>query len=213
MKRTLILDVIISLVVVALLILVVNPYLAAFTAVGIILFYSHWSKGIKAELGFVRPANVGKTCLTALLLAIGALLVSYFVLMPVYKSLTGVPLSLGAFKHVPGNFNLLLMSIAGGWIVGGFIEEIVFRAFLITRFGNHLPKKLGLVLGAILTSAVFGYLHNYQGITGQLIVGTIGLMLATVFILNKERIWLNILTHGFINTFTFLALYFEIIKV
>ncbi len=70
------------------------------------------------------------------------------------------------FKE-PGfeNVSNYLILIVVGWIVGGFIEEMLFRGFLITRISNWFKNHsaLGDAVAIAFTSAPFGFSHLYQG--------------------------------------------------
>ncbi len=122
-------------------------------------------------------------------------------------------MELGVFAQLKGNTNLLVFSLASGWIVGGLLEETIFRSFFISRFINHLPDKIGMAVGIVLSSLLFGYLHAYQGPTGQILTGFTGLLLGTIYVFNKQNIWLCILTHGFIDTLSMTLLYFDLINL
>lgn len=213
MKRTIIHDFLVSTLVIALLIFLKIPYFNILLALIIVLIYSHKKKGIKTELGFSKPESWIKTIVTASLLALGIILLSYFILLPQIQILTGYQLDLGMFKQLGDNTSLLILSLVLGWVVGGFIEETIFRGFILSKFINHLPNKIGTLLGIIISSAIFGYLHKYQGPSGQVLTGLIGTMFAIIFVLNKRNIWLNIFTHGFVNTFGFILLYFNLINI
>jgi uncharacterized protein len=67
--------------------------------------------------------------------------------------------------------------------------------------------KSQFIVNLILVSMVFGYAHSYQGITGQVLSGLTGFLLGLLFINQRLNIWLNILTHGFIDTLTFTIFY------
>ena len=211
MKRTLTTDLVMILLNVGILLLVSIPYLDLVIALIITLVYCHLIGGIKQELGFQKPDNLPKSILLSVGLGLGIVLCSYFVFLPIIESITGVKIGLGVFEQLKGNVSLLITSLLLAWVVGGFIEEIIFRSFFISRISFIVPKQVGIVLAVILPSILFGYLHSYQGPSGQVLTGVVGLSLAIIFLVNKKNIWLNILTHGFTNTFSMLFLYFGII--
>ncbi|MEP1094159.1 MAG: CPBP family intramembrane glutamic endopeptidase [Cyclobacteriaceae bacterium] len=211
MKRKITYDLLMLLAVILLLVLLKVPYLNLLLAASLILIYSNKKSSIQNELGFKIPAIFLKTVLTSIGLAISIVFLSYFVFLPIIENLTNVPLELGVFEQLQGNLSLLLPSLAIGWIVGGFLEEVIFRAFMITRFSNLFPNHAGIAASVILPSILFGFLHTYQGPSGQFLTGVVGLMLAVIYIVNKRNIWLNILTHGFVNTVSMTLLYFDLL--
>ncbi|WP_421986411.1 type II CAAX prenyl endopeptidase Rce1 family protein [Roseivirga sp.] len=58
----------------------------------------------------------------------------------------------------------------------------------------------------MFTSELFGYMHDYQGITGQVLTGYTGFSMGLVY-LWKRNIWLNIFIHGAIDTISMFLLY------
>lgn len=199
-------------VILALLFLLGLPYIDLVISLVVILLYTYKGKGIKSELRLNWPDNPIKTIVTALGLALLTVGLSYFVFLPVIEMLTKSQLQLGMFGQLKGNTSLLLISISLGWIVGGFIEELIFRAFLIGRLFDFVSSKWLIFIKAAFSTILFGYLHTYQGPSGQILTGIVGLILATIFLVHKKNIWLNIFTHGFINTISMLFLWFDIIK-
>jgi uncharacterized protein len=64
-------------------------------------------------------------------------------------------------------------------------------------FGRSKPALAG---NLIVTSILFGLAHWYQGRSGALSTGIIGVILGILFIASGFNLWLPILTHGFIDT-------------
>ncbi len=211
MKPKVIYDLLIFGIILALLLFLGIPYLDLLIAFILILIYTYKKKGIKEELGFSKPESWIKTVMLSFLLGIGIVLLSYYVFLPQIQHLTGHPLELGMFEPLKHNTSLLISSLALGWIVGGLIEETIFRGFIISKFMDHLPAQTGAIIGIVFSSCLFGYLHTYQGPTGQILTGLVGFILAIIYVVNKRNIWLNIFTHGFVNTVSMLLLYFDLI--
>lgn len=213
MKWTKVLDLSVLGVVIAIVFLLHIPYLNLTLSFLIVLIYSYLTGAFKDKLGLKKPSNTGKTIFVSLGLAVFVVFFGHFILLPIIENLTGDPLYLGMFQSLKGNTSLLITSLALGWIIGGIFEEVIFRAFMISRFLNIFPSKMGSVFGVLFSSTLFGLLHNYQGPSGQILTGFVGLVLGITFLINKRNIWLNILTHGFINTVSMLLLYFDVIKI
>ena len=212
MSKKLILDLIAGIIVVAILLLIKIPYINLIIAVILVLIYCHKTGGIK-RLGFIKPVSWPKTLFAALLTSLGIILLSVFVLLPVIQNITNQQLDLGPFAQLQGNTALWLNSMVLGWIIGGFVEEIIFRAFFISRLTDHLPEKIAHFIGLVFPSILFGYLHSYQGPSGQVLTGCVGLALAVCYIMNGRKIWLNIMIHGLINTVVMTLLYLDILKL
>lgn len=107
-----------------------------------------------------------------------------------------------------GNLHLLIFALILVWITAAFFEEFIFRAYLInsleTLFGESTRATW---LAVLVSSVIFGLIHSYQGITGILLTGSMGLIFSTAFILNGRRIWPLILIHGLIDTIGLINIY------
>lgn len=84
-----------------------------------------------------------------------------------------------------------------GLFKGGFSEEL-WRIFTLTRFEKIFGKS-GLILALLLSSAMFGVGHLYQGIGGMISVGTIGFLYALVY-LRKRRALEAVTAHAAFNS-------------
>ena len=115
----------------------------------------------------------------------------------------------GRFADLPGNTGRLLYWISVSWIVGGFVEEMLFRAMLQSRFerllaGNPYSAPIAVVLQAI----VFGQQHfYYQGWSGALATGGIALISGALFIFLRRNLWPLIVSHGLANTIGLTLIY------
>ncbi len=79
---------------------------------------------------------------------------------------------------------------------------------------TELVKVLGssgwaLTANIVFTSVVFGLAHWYQGRSGVLSSGTIGLLISLMFVYSGFNLWLVILVHGFIDTTYLVLMYGE----
>ena len=107
--------------------------------------------------------------------------------------------------NIQGNLKLYLILIALSWISAGFGEEMFFRGFLITRMKTVLGDvHFSSVISVLLAALVFGYVHiYYQGLTGFVNAGVIGVIFGTYFLLYKHNLWPLVIAHGFINSLGF----------
>lgn len=105
------------------------------------------------------------------------------------------------FSAVPGNTAPYLYWVVISWIIGGFAEEMLFRAMLISRFERLFSKfPCAVLIAVILQSLVFGQQHYYyQGLNGALTTGAIALVSGVFYICLKRGLWPLILSHGLAN--------------
>ena len=64
-------------------------------------------------------------------------------------------------------------------VTAGLAEELVFRGFLIELLGGWCGN---LWVAVVLSSILFGLLHGYQGLSGVLRTGFLGLGLAALYV-------------------------------
>ncbi len=111
---------------------------------------------------------------------------------------SGAP-SVMSFFRVPRN---LLVWLPIGMFGGGLVEEME-RIFVITRFEKWLGKP-GLVLGVVLSSAMFGFGHLYQGLAAALSTACSGLVFALVFLRRRSAIE-PVVAHAFSDVLAMIA--------
>lgn len=149
-----------------------------------------------------------------LLIAIGIGIVFGFVdnflTEPLITKLTGSEPDLSSYEGVKGSIKGLIGMLALGWIVGGLFEETFFRGYLFHRFNTLIPnKQLHKWVTIAITSIVFGFAHNYQGIGG--IVGTFifAAVMGLLYFYFHKNVWYLILVHGFYDTVGIFRLFLE----
>ncbi len=104
-----------------------------------------------------------------------------------------------AFFRSPQNlFAWLPIGILGG----GIVEELE-RIFVLTRFEAWLGRR-GLALGVVLSSAMFGYGHLYQGVGTALATMVSGAILSFVYLRRRSALE-PIAAHAFSDVLAILA--------
>ncbi|WP_255454771.1 CPBP family intramembrane glutamic endopeptidase [Parasphingopyxis sp. CP4] len=113
------------------------------------------------------------------------------------------------FGDLEGNLPLFLLWLAIVWTAAAFGEEMFFRGYLITRLETAFADiRWGVVLAILLPAMLFGYGHYYyQGLSGVIVTGAIGLVLGIMFVLFRRNLWPVILWHGIIDTMAFTAMF------
>lgn len=151
------------------------------------------------SIGFRRPASWPAVVLLALALGMAIELLTETLVNPLIERVLRSPVDLSRVDF-HGSLLVYLLWVLIGFVLGGLLEEILFRGFLLTRVARLFANQpAGAVVGLVVTSAAFGLCHLYQGWSGVLSTGFIGLLLGLVFLATKKNLWYAILTHGFIN--------------
>ena len=161
-------------------------------------------------LGFQREKFTFKNIFVlAPLLALGLFAFYVFILVPGITHLTGVPIDYSSFDELVGNLPACLVALVLVWATAGFGEEIIFRGYFMRQFVKFFGEsKVSIFLNIVLFAGLFGFLHGYQGITGQLVAGTVGAILALLFYLRRYDLWFVVAVHGFFDTIAILCIYF-----
>ena len=154
------------------------------------------------DLGFVWPqswlSTGGLTLLTM------GVFIAATQLMALIADAYFVDVNYGSrFDHVEGNLIAYLTIMILVWTHGSFFEELLFRAFLITKLGVTFGgTRATMVVALIASSAFFGYRHAYyQGLHGALITGAGGFAFGLMYIcFGRTNIMPIILAHGAFNT-------------
>lgn len=125
---------------------------------------------------------------------------------PLISAVTGEPVDLSAFDGVRGNLPNYLVMLTLGLIFGGIVEEVIFRGAVIgwgsAGFGKHMAWPL-----AILSAVVFGLTHFYQGWSGVIATGLMGMILGALYVLCSRRLLPCIAAHMTNNAIGITAIY------
>jgi hypothetical protein len=145
-----------------------------------------------ADLGFVMPGGYGFWGGAALLvLFTGYLLYSWRAMMKASDTEKAKHTeSLGKIAQYLPHTIRELHSFVGVSITAGIVEEIVYRGFVFWYLCQFMP----LWTAVIVSSIAFGLAHSYQGATGALRCGLIGLAFGIFYVVTGS-IWLPIVAH------------------
>jgi len=160
-----------------------------------------------ADYGLAAHPSWRRTLGIALLLLIGTMGVTGIVQLLI-RSAGVAPPDYSRFAAIRGNPKLLAMTLAIAWGTAAFGEEMLVRGFLLNRLAEMWGQSRTAWTGALFaSSALFGAAHFYQGLSGMLLTGTIGLVFGTVYLAVGRNLWVTILAHGAIDTISLIALY------
>ncbi len=162
------------------------------------------------EFGLKKPKSWPQT----VLLAVGGLIAIFIVVrisMPIVVRLTGRPVDRTAFDVLRGNVPALIVGLLVVWTLAAFGEELIFRGYLMnTLAGAFRRENLGWALACLVNSVFFGIGHTYQGITGVVLLGIVGLLYALFYLGSGRNLWVPILMHGLYDTTAFLVIFFSL---
>lgn len=186
------------------------PQYGVIIAFIMVIVYLRRSKNrfeIRKSIGLKRPNNLPILIFVTAILGILIELVIEIFVNPIIEKITNSKIDISEVEME--SFGDYLTWIVIGFVIGGLLEEILFRGFLITRISTFLrADKMGNCLALFLTSLLFGLCHLYQGWSGVISTGLIGFIFGIIFLTFNKNLWYSILTHGFVNATALTILYF-----
>lgn len=127
-------------------------------------------------------------------LGIGLLIALEFLWSIVGNLVPIIAVAVGPLFAMPGSStDYVLMFVKHG--ANGFAEELVCRAYLITRFGTLLGSR-GVAVA--VSAAVFASYHIYQGSLGVAFALLMGILFGSTFLV-IGRLWPLVIGHALCN--------------
>ena len=178
-----------------------QPGIGILGAIIIIVLFL-WARGDPlSQIGFAPPQNWFITILMGLGLGLIIQLLSVILIEPLTEKITNSKHDHSVIDAVKGNWKVFLQWMLMVWILVAVIEEGIYRGYLMPEMMDLLGAgSIALVINLLYSSMVFGLSHGYQGSSGMLSTGIVGVILGGIFILSGFNLWLVIFTHGFIDT-------------
>lgn len=168
----------------------------------VIIGLATWLRGRGLDsLGLRAPENWLATIGLGMALGVVTQLLTVALIEPLSEKLTHSQHDHSVVANVKGNWKALLGWLLMVWILVAFLEEAVYRGFLMTEITWLLgARKFPLTINVIFTALVFGLSHGYQNRAGMLSTGIVGAILGVIFVWSGFNLWLLIFIHGFIDT-------------
>jgi len=176
----------------------------------LLVWFILWSRGDGlSAIGLDRPASWPRTILLALGVVVAAVVAVQLAQQLAAPLTGGQAADISRFDRIRGNPGVLVATLLSVWFNSAFGEELIWRGFLLTRLAHVLGGSRGAMWGGIaISSVLFGLLHVYQGLTGVVITGTVGLVFCVFFVLLNRNLWVLIVAHGLMHLMSFTAVYF-----
>jgi len=158
------------------------------------------------EFGLARSKSWVRTILMGVGVTV-AFMVAGTVLMQLLKlAFPNTEPDLSRFAPLRGNLpNLIINVVVNAWFTAGFVEEFLWRGYLMNRLVDLQGKKtkLAWVIALVGSAVIFGLGHSYQGLAGMVKVGAVGLLLGVVFLTVRRHLWPLIIVHVLLDTWSF----------
>jgi membrane protease YdiL (CAAX protease family) len=180
-----------------------TPYLLALGWLSMRLRGRRWR-----DIGLSVPSNWRRLLMIGIAAGIAMELLELFATQPLLVAVTGKYPDLSDFHELIGNVRLLLLLIAGSWIIAGVGEELVWRGYVLNRVADLLGRRrLGWAMSIGIVSIVFGLAHSYQDWTGIIENSIDGALLALLYIACGRNLIAPIVAHGVTDTLDSLIIF------
>ena len=149
-----------------------------------------------ADLGFEAPGGAGFWIGGVALIALTVVLVRSWLAA---KTLSQADKdkareSFGKLVHFMPHDDREYRPFFGLSITAGIVEEVIYRGFALWYLAQFMP----LWAGVLVSSVFFGLGHSYQGLSGSIRTGLVGLAAALLYVVSGS-IWLPIVGHALLD--------------
>ena len=172
------------------------------------LFFRWRGPGWRA-VGLRWPAHPWRTLAIGLAVGVIYQFLGLYVIEPVIAGLSSGALpDASVFRPVIGDEVRLAIWLVLVWTLAAFMEEMVFRGWILTRVAEAGRFSVGAwVAAVVVSSAIFGAVHLYQGASGVIATGLTGAVFAGLYLGTGRNLWACIFAHGFMDTVGFVMIY------
>ena len=156
-----------------------------------------------ADFSLTRPKSWFRTVLMSLGVAFAVLGTVVMIINPIMNALPNLgSQDLSRFDYLTGSLPNLIIQLVNVWITAAFLEEFMFRGYLMNRIIDLQGKetKIAWVIALVGSAVIFGLVHSQQGPGGVFKVGLIGVVFGLSYLAAGRNLWPLILAHGFIDS-------------
>lgn len=160
------------------------------------------------EVGLRRPTSWLRVLGLGALIGMIYQLIGIWLISPLVEWLAREPSDLSQFASIRGSIPNLVAYIIFVWLLGAFLEEMVYRGYLINRFtGLFGDNRASWTIGILVSSALFAIGHINMGVASVLESFVFALVFAGLYLAARHNLWLPIIAHGFHNTLGLVLIY------
>lgn len=171
---------------------------------------SLWLRRVSWRAVGLKLYRTWKTSI-ALGVAAGVLLelIELFITQPILVGWLGKQPDLEVFRALHGSLKWTLLAVLGAWTLAAFGEEMVYRGYLMNRVADLFNRtRRAWLISLIAVHFAFGLAHAYQGLTGIIDEGLMGLLLGIIYLRTNRNLAVPIIAHGVSDTIDLLLMFF-----
>jgi len=159
-------------------------------------------------VGLRRPTSWLRTLGLGVMIGVVYQLIETWLIEPLIVQLGAGPIDLSQFEPIRGSIPYLVTWIIIGWLIGAFMEEMVLRGYLISRFADLFgDNRIGWTVGVLASSMLFAIGHMNLGFPSVISNFIFALVFAGIYLTTGRNLWLPIIAHGFYNSLAFVLIY------
>jgi uncharacterized protein len=159
------------------------------------------------QLGLVGPMP-WLTTLAFALVGLALMLAYSPVADYIATRLVAAPPNLRTFRAIQQSTAKLVMGIITAWILGGFIEELIFRGIVLQSIDALMmplvPTPLAAAIAIVVAAVGAGIIHLYQRLRAAIIITQLSMLFGLLFVISGHNLWTVILCHGMYDTVAFI---------
>jgi membrane protease YdiL (CAAX protease family) len=162
------------------------------------------------DFGVARPKSWFRTVLMSLGVALAVLGAVVMVINRIIAALPNLaPRDMSMYGYLAGNLPNLIINVVAMWFTAGFLEEFLWRGYLMNRLVDALGRrtKLAWAISLVGSAVVFGLIHLFQGPIGMIRTGAIGLVFGLCYLAVGRNLWPLVIAHALIDTLDFVTHY------
>jgi len=131
-----------------------------------------------------------------------------FISQPMLVKILGKQPDLEVFRPLIGNIKVTLIFLALAWVLAAFGEEMVYRGYLMNRVADLFNRtRSAWVISLIAVHVAFALAHIYQGATGAIDEGLMGLLLGLIYLRTCRNLSVPIVAHGVADSIDFILMF------
>jgi len=159
------------------------------------------------EFGLARPKSWVRTALLSIGVYVGFIIAYVLIVSPILKfTFPSSVVDLSRFDPLRGNLpNLIINVIVHAFITAGFVEEFLWRGYLINRLVDLQGKKttLSWIVAIVCSAIIFGLGHANQGLMGIVKISLIGIIFGAAFLIVRRNLWPLVIVHILLDVQSF----------
>lgn len=117
------------------------------------------------------------------------------------------PPKLEAFRKIQQSRSKLIFGIIIAWLLGGILEEFIFRGvilnYIISLLSPMLDRLTAVIIAILVAALLASLFHFYQGPRAMVIIAQLSVLFGVLYVISGYDLIAVMLCHGFYDTIAF----------